>query len=133
MGGVVKIIVTVMFGWIIAFPAVAVEISDPMRPPPFALQKFRLEKLKDQPPVNRPKADKSQAKVWELNSILYSQNRQHAIINNQVVKKGGTIDGAKLVRIRRDGVRLIARGKVINLSLPAKQSVIKKSLNENKL
>ena len=111
--------------------APAQDFSDPMRPPPLALQKYRLEKLKNQPPAKMITGVNAKKPSWELNSILLSEQRQHAIINNTLVRKGGMVNGAKLVKIEPGSVRLIRRGKVIKLSLPAKTQTVKKSRNEN--
>ena len=111
--------------------APAQDFYDPMRPPPLALQKYRLEKLKNQPPAKTAVTARSTKPAWELNSILLSEQRQHAIINNTLVRKGGIVDGAKLVKIEPGSVRLVQRGKVIKLSLPAKKQTVKKSRNEN--
>ncbi len=118
-------------GFLVMGVAPAQEYSDPMRPPPLALQKYRLEKLKNQPPTKTITAVKAKQPAWELNSILLSEQRQHAIINNTLVRKGGTVNGAKLVKIEPGSVRLVKRGKVIKLSLPAKKQTVKKSRNEN--
>lgn len=108
------------------------DFYDPMKPPPYALNKFRLEKIKFNSPVDVNKG-KQKTSRWVLSSILYSKQRQHAIINNKLVKKGDVIKGAKLVRLRPDGVRLIAKGRVINLSLKHRYKSNKKSLNKRKL
>ena len=111
--------------------APAQDFSDPMRPPPLAMQKYRLEKLKNLPPAKTALRARAAEPAWELNSILLSEQRQHAIINNTLVRKGGIVDGAKLVNIEPGSVRLVQRGKVIKLSLPAKKQTVKKSRNEN--
>lgn len=109
------------------------EFFDPMKPPPYALNKFRLEKIKHKKPEVDVNKSKQNIKPWVLSSILYSDQRQHAIINNKLVKKGDVIKGAKLVRLRPYSVRLIAKGKIINLSLRSRFKSIKKSLPEKKL
>jgi hypothetical protein len=120
-------------GLIISFQLLAADFHDPMRPPVYALNKFRLEKIKNSP-VNKNLVAKVPKKdPWILNSILYSSNRQHAIINNKLVRKGEVIGGAKLVSLKPDSVRLISRGKVVVLKLPSASQSIKKSLQENKL
>ncbi len=112
------------------------EFNDPMRPPAYALNKFRLEKLKNLPPAIKKPVKPVKKTVFELNSILYSADRQHAIINNQLVKKGGVIDGAKLVRLKPGSVRLLSKGKIIDLKIYDNKSnfkTIRKSLNEKKI
>ena len=118
--------------------SVLAEFSDPMRPPAYALEKFRLQKIKNLPPVIKKIAKPLKKNTWVLNSILYSSHRQHAIINNQLVKKGESIQGAKLVRLTVDSVRLLLKGKVIDLKIydakvRANIKSIRKSLNEKKI
>jgi hypothetical protein len=116
----------------LAIPRIeAADMRDPMKPPPLALYKYRLEKQKNNPPQQvKPAAEEQSSTSWQLNSILYSGQRQHAIINNQLVRKGGSVDGARLVRIEPDSVRLVAGGKPIKLVLPAREKMVKKSVQE---
>ncbi len=112
------------------------EFSDPMRPPEYALKKFRLEKIKKTKPVVKKSVQPVKKESWVLNSILYSSHRQHAIINNQLVKEGEIIKGAKVIRLKADSVRLLSKGKIIDLTLYDAQNKIKsikKSLNEKRI
>jgi hypothetical protein len=110
----------------LAMPVLA-QPGDPMRPPPYALQKYRLEKLKKNPPPAQPHKASEASSPWVLNSILYSKERQHAVINNVLVRKGDRIGGARLVRLTPDSVRLVARGKTIDLDLRSRYKSIRKS------
>lgn len=121
-------------------PVQAVETAffDPMRPPPFALEKLRQERIKKTAIVKPAQPRAAIKNPWVLSSILYSGQRQHAIINNRLVRKGEMIQGAKLIRLRPDGVRLMVKGKIVDLSLYDKDTKdsfksIKKSLNEKKI
>ena len=138
-----RILFAVLFIALLSHVARA-DFIDPMKPPQFALNKLRLEKLKNSPavkPVTSVKKKKSQQ--WILNSILYSSSRQHAIVNNKLVKKGGKVDGAKVLRVTSDSVSLRFKGKIINLKLNDLKArgltsgsgfkMIKKSLNEKKI
>ncbi len=111
----------------------AAEFYDPMRPPPYALNKLRLEQSKKNGPVKKAPGSEVKKATWVLSSILFSSQRQHAIINNRLVKKGDVIRGAKLIRVKPDSVRLLAKGKIIDLSLRKANQSIKKSLPERKL
>ncbi|MCK5662609.1 MAG: hypothetical protein KAI17_03935, partial [Thiotrichaceae bacterium] len=125
----------ILISILMSIQIVHAEFNDPMRPPAFALNKFRLQNLKDLPPVIKKPVKPVKLTVFELNSILYSADRQHAIINNQLVKKGDVIDGAKLVRLQPDSVRLLSKGKIIDLKIYDNKlnfKAIKKSLNEKK-
>lgn len=118
---------------LIVAPLMADEFHDPMKPPAVALNKFRIEKIKNTAPVANNSATAEKTAPWVLNSILFSGVRQHAIINNKLVRKGEVIGGAKLVSLQKDRVRLVARGRVIDLKLPGRGQSIKKSLDEKKL
>lgn len=129
----------VLFLGVVVLPLqpVRAEFLDPMRPPAFALEKFRQEKIRTAP-IQSAVARPQQKTTWVLSSILYSSQRQHAIINNQLVRKGDVILGAKLLRLRPDGVRLMVKGKIVDLTLYDKKTKgsfksIKKSLNEKNI
>ena len=111
-------------------PGQAAELKDPMRPPEYALHKFRLAKYKNSTKTVI-KVKKSEVKSMKLTSIIYSPTRKIAIIDDQMLSVGGTINGAKLVRIGKHSVRLVRKGKVIHLQLPDDLSVVKKSLVES--
>ncbi len=125
--------VVLLCGLLFSFQLLAAEFHDPMQPPAFALNKFRIEKIKKTPTTRQTVSKEHKTDPWVLNSILYSSSRQHAIINNKLVRKGEMIGGAKLISLKPDSVRIISRGKVVVLKLPGASRSIKKSLNENKL
>ena len=106
----------------------AQEIVDPMQPPRFALEKYRLAKLKAKP---QPQAVSVAQKLppvaaLELTSILFSASRRIAIIDDQLLGVGDSIRGARLIKINKNDVRLLSKGKVINLSLNRELPAIKK-------
>lgn len=111
------------------------EIRDPMQPPAFALKKFQQAKYKNRVrPVNTGvKVKRPAAKPLKLTSILYSPTRKIAIIDDQMLAVGGTIRGARVVKINRHSARLVRKGKVINLRLPDELIGINKTLVESKL
>lgn len=109
------------------------EFHDPMQPPAYAINKLRLEKITKTEVTKPVLGAEVKKEPWVLNSILYSSQRKHAIINNKLVKKGDLIKGAKLVRLRPDSVRLLARGKAIDLTLEGRSKTIKKSRIKRKL
>lgn len=124
--------------------SVNAEFVDPMRPPDFALEKLRLENIKKNPVVSTAtQTSKKKKEAWVLNSVLYSKARQYAIVNGQLVKKSDRVDGAKVLTVSSDSVRLSYKGKIIKLKINDLNSrglasgsdfkMIKKSLNEKKL
>lgn len=54
---------------------------------------------------------------WKLTSTLIAPQRQVAVINDQVVKVGEKIDGAKLVAVKPGSALLHHAGKTIQLKL----------------
>ncbi len=110
--------------------ASAQELRDPMRPPPFALQKFRQAKWARQP---QPKttAPKAKPKPLQLTSILISPNRRIAIIDDQMLAVGDRIRGAELVELTRENARLVRQGKIINLNLGNASNAIRKKALES--
>lgn len=112
----------------------AAEIKDPMQPPEYALKKFRQAKNKNRPTVvSTKKVNKPQTKPLKLTSILYSPTRKIAIIDDQMLGVGGTINGARVVKINKRSARLVRKGKVINLRLPDDLSAIKKTPVESEI
>lgn len=114
------------------------EFYDPMRPPQYALNKFRLEELKQKrnsaalTPGSVSKAG-IKRQSWVLNSILYSGKRKHAIINSKLVRKGDVINGAKLISLKPDRVKLVSKGKAIELVLPGRSKPVKTFKSEKQI
>ena len=97
--------------------ASAQELRDPMQPPPFALKKFREAKLAANPRQPQKKAVQPKPEPLHLKTIIYSEERKIAIIDDQMLRIGDSIKGAELVSLTRNSARLKRRGKVITLSL----------------
>ena len=110
----------------------ATEIKDPMQPPEYALNKFRQAKNKPAK-VSTKSVKKRQTKPLKLTSILYSPTRKIVIIDDQMLGVGGTINGARVVKIDKRSARLVRKGKVINLRLPDDFSDIKKTPLESEI
>ena len=126
------------FGFILVFTlnlSIAEDIRDPMKPPEFALQKFRLAKLKktNQPAKAKSNVSRRVAKPLLLTSILIGQNRKVAIINDKMLVVGDRIGKAKLVRVNKDSVQLVKNGKRIELKLNNELTAIRKNAGESKL
>lgn len=118
---------------ILLFPLVMVqagEIRDPMQPPAFALIKFQQAKNKNRTISIKTgvKVKKPATKPMKLTSILYSPTRKIAIIDDQMLAVGGTIRGARVIKIDKRSARLVRKGKVINLRLPDDLIRIRKTL-----
>ena len=115
--------------------AQAAEIRDPMRPPAFALQKFQQARWKNANKVviKATAVKKTALKPMQLTSILYSPERKIAIIDDQTLRVGDAIRNAKLIKINKDSVRLMKKGKFIDLLLNDELTAIKKITIERKL
>jgi hypothetical protein len=115
--------------------AQAAEVRDPMQPPAYALQKFRQAKWKNAnkgvKTVSRVK--KTAAKPMQLTSILYSPERKIAIIDDHTLRVGDTIRNAKLIKINKYSVRLMKKGKFIDLILNDELTAIGKITIKRKL
>ena len=72
-------------------------------------------------------------KPLQLTSILISNHRKIAIIDDQMLSVGDSIQGAKLVKLTRDSARLLRKGKAINLSLNNDLTAIRKKAVESDL
>ncbi|MFT5503459.1 MAG: hypothetical protein ACI845_000356 [Gammaproteobacteria bacterium] len=106
---------------------------DPMKPPAYALQKFRQEKNKSKPKTIVKAATRVVVEPLRLTSILISKNRRIVIIDDQMLVVGDVIKNAKVTRIDRESARLVRRGKVINLTLNNDSTAIIKKAVESKL
>ena len=111
--------------------ASAQELRDPMRPPPFALSKFREAKMANKAKPAAAKPAKSAPRPLQLTSILYSPDRKIAIIDDQMLSLGDRIRGARLVGLTRESARLVRKGKIINLSLGNDLTAVRKKAVES--
>lgn len=111
----------------------AQELRDPMQPPPFALQKFREAKWAKQPKKPQVVKEKPVQAPMRLTEIIYSKDRQVAIIDDQLVVVGDKIRDARLVKLTRESARLVRKGKVITLSLNNDLPAIRKKAVESDL
>jgi hypothetical protein len=111
--------------------------NNPMQPPAFALKQYQQEKDKNKPKVVVVEKKRVKLKPLLLTSILYSSTRKIAIINEKMLNVSDTINGAKLVSIKKNSVRLVRNGKAINLSLLNQskhihKTVVQKTMDKKK-
>ena len=111
----------------------AQELRDPMQPPPFALQKFRQAKWANRQKKAEPVKQEPKQPPMQLTEIIYSKDRQVAIIDDQLLVVGDRIRGARLVKLTRESARLVRQGKVITLSLNNDLSAVRKKAVESEL
>lgn len=112
-------------------------IKNPMRPPAFALQKYQQEKNKNKSKVVAVQQNTVEPKMLQLTSILYSSTRKIAIIDDRMLSIGDSINGARLVSVKKDSARLVKNGKTINLRLSnqsknIRKTVVQKTMAEKK-
>jgi MSHA biogenesis protein MshK len=90
---------SIFMGLLLLTSATALAQSDPMRPP-----------------LTDPVA-KSQQPSWVLNSILFSEERLVAVINQRPVRVGDRINGARVLAIYPESVRLSRADKTFSIKL----------------
>ncbi|MCP4490782.1 MAG: hypothetical protein GY820_26235 [Gammaproteobacteria bacterium] len=110
-------------------------VIDPMKPPAFALNKFRLAKLKSSSKAENAASKKttSTTKPLQLTSVLIAKDRKVAIINQQMMVVGERISKARLVKISKDSVQLLKNGKRIILKLENELTAIRKTAAQGNL
>lgn len=131
-----SLLITVFALWIIQplllkANEISIPINNPMRPPAFALQKIQQEKNKNKPKVIAAPQNSVKPRSLQLTAILFSATRKIAIIDEKMLSVGDSINGARLVSIKKDSARLMKNGKAINLSLsdqsPKQAKIIRKT------
>jgi len=84
---------------VLIFSSMALAANDPMRPPMSSA------------------SVKQAAPAWILSSVLISEDRHIAVINQSPVYEGGMINGAKVLKIYSDRVRLSTADKSFYIKL----------------
>lgn len=79
-------------------------LVDPTRPP------VRAEQEKPAPAI-------AERRSWALESTLVSPERRVAVINGKLVSEGESVDGARVIAIRKRDVLLSAQGRRMTLQL----------------
>lgn len=87
-----------------ALTVYAASSEDPLRPPGYKI-------------AGSKKTVGKQPKTWFVNEILHSEGRRLAIVNNETVKKGDLVNGARVVDITAEQVTLEYKGRTINSRL----------------
>ncbi len=92
-------IISIVFGLLLMSQAHA--LSDPMKPPVSFMGTGKIHS----------------APVWVLNSVITSNDRKVAIINQVPVLVGESVSGARILSIRDDRVLLSQDGKQFEIKL----------------
>ncbi len=87
-------IAAALIGVVIASTCAAENLRDPTRPPAVSA---------------KGAAGKIEPSGWILQSVLISPERRYAIINDEVVRLGGSIAGAELIAVAEERVTLRTR------------------------
>ena len=74
---------------------------------------FRVEKKQRVGVSHKP----NRVLKWTLSGILYNSHSPTAIINRQQVKSGGTVDGARVIKIDKKAVTLEHNGKQMTITV----------------
>lgn len=75
-----------------------------------------VEIISEEPKLTPPVIKVEPGKPFVLNGIFFSRDEGYALINNQIVKMGDTVDGAMVSRITADEVELNSSGNTIKLN-----------------
>ncbi len=110
-------------------------VNDPMRPPAFALKKFRLAKLKKNgaSQAKPATAKKVTRNPLQLSAVLIGTDRKIAIIDDRMLVVGDKIDRSRVVKILKDRVELSRNGKKFELKLDKELTTIRKRAVKSKL
>lgn len=98
----------------------AVLEKEPVKPSKTALPP-KNEQILRQPPAKAaqeqktPEQPKPGTPEFVLNGLFFSDNESYALINNEIIKEGQTINKAVLKRITLQGAELELDGKTIRL------------------
>lgn len=68
------------------------------------------------PPIPAEDKDGPSAPSFILNGVFFSEEEGYALINNRIVKEGDKIEGATVVTVTLDEVKLDLEGSTIRLS-----------------
>lgn len=83
------------------------------------VEQKRAEKWGDDPFRSAKRTQKSSvsraAKIWKLSGIMFKLGDPSAFINGRAVRAGDTIDGARVVMIKRNSVTLENNKKLFTL------------------
>ncbi len=108
-------------------------LQDPMKPPALAIRKMRAaEASKNPQPVKRTEVQPPPPPLV-LQSIIFSPDRQIAIINDLPVISGERVEGAKVVAIKKDRVTLVRKGKKLELMLDSDSPELNKTNTKSEL
>lgn len=70
--------------------------------------------------IKSPAIESQPAAAWVLNGVFFSREEGYALINNQILKEGDSIEGAKVMRITLEGVELEGAGLRTKLPISKK-------------
>lgn len=70
--------------------------------------------------IKSPAIESQPAAAWVLNGVFFSGQEGYALINNQILKEGDSIEGAKVMRITLEGVELEGAGLRTKLPISKK-------------
>ena len=65
-----------------------------------------------------------------IQGMVWGGDIHQAIINNTVVKEGDTIEEAKIIKIEKEGITILYRNQLFNLSSPGMSSLQSLPKNE---
>ncbi len=90
--------------------------NPPVPPAPLLKEKAQIDKKVEAVSETPPVVKDTTQKPFVLNGIFFSRDEGYALINNQIVKTGDTVDGARVSEITADEVELNSSGNTIKLN-----------------
>jgi len=88
---------------------------------PFTFVKAKISASKSKIAVKRVKPKvkpENKTPKLEIKGIIFDKENPMAIINGEVYKEGDLIEGFRVVRITKDGVKLVSRNNQLYLKAP---------------
>lgn len=105
--GVVCLSVVFLATGVFKGPADSVSVEETIAKPELPSSAFKMREIDLKFPLK--------STDFKLSGILYDEQKPMAIINNRVVEEGALINGAQLLEIQPNFVRLSRRGKKFTL------------------
>lgn len=90
---------------------------------PFKVYEEEYKKRKEEVAVGKEPIQIEPLPSLTIQGIVWGGSAPLGIINDKVVKVGDTIEGVKIIKIDRDGIKVLYHGREYNLSSPAKISL----------
>ena len=99
---------------------VAKDLRDPFNPGGLTQEKAPEQKFQ------KTEMHKEEPPSLSVQGLVWGGSLPQAIINHKVVKEGDTVEGAKIIKIDKEGITVFFKGGQYNLGNPKKEDRSKK-------